>query len=1266
MSKIGRNDPCPCGSGKKYKNCCMHKDSDTNFTDITSANSFISQGVFSHKDDDNIHFLQEYNNIDILSIIGYLQIVRENHGKNNRLEWIAYQLLSSNNGCGNKSITSLELASYFKNHFTYNHQEDPPENLFTANIMTPIGNRIVFPGLSEGQVYFLQLFINAISLDKLDKSISKKILSQTFLLLSISNHIAKTLGYERNMQGISTTENFIYVPNYLQNNCVKISEDELDQLASEYNGDVTDISQFIFDPEKDKWDGVESDMNPIIHKPIIFDKGNNDYIVVSPTNLIFAAFNSILRKAQDLHKFDYIIKLYAKFAWDRCNNILSGMKYHLFDYKFDDNNLPIYEKLFSFDINKIAYVIFYYDDGQTFDTKCPFDIRKDTGQVDEINEHIEEQLKSFNTDKKLYKNSFMTLVIHLGIGRFTYIDNSKYELHNYIAISLNDLEALFQSRKCDQLTLWYFLQASQRTKLHSPFFMDNMSYFLEHEESFYSSDDVCTPALFVGVGYSCDFIVNAVQNFDTHLIKTIEGKYIPVSRENFLTRLPIYTTKIWSIPFFATTDSLGADIRVRPQKTFITPDSGNDSFVSEVCISIVYWLYVLSSHIMERFSAITLPLDISVGHKNNISCNYENIDSLNADLILQNSIKITRIGQYQILIETSADFLCGTAMDNNLAERILINKILFSIYHIYWSESGKSENVINYIMKEYFPISNRKKILTKLTNDDIRMAPIHVGSLRYTSNFALNNALDHLGEILSPKPYIPIDTLNQKERVKLINKIVDHFYFRLRDIINRFNQHEVMKCLLGSYEASIQKREKLRYETIPIIECYKDYSDIYSIIEKGEKDNTEISIALRCLIEHISAESCNGNESLDITSYDSCIAYMIHIINWGFVSDSINFNIADTKISLLKSGRVGTDKEFDINVLFKYRKSKMHDNYYYIKNNFSKMFSLSNKGTASNVIDHGLDKAFNEEFGVSYYDYIKIMHTAINVAYSAEESVCEMSIKEFTLMQMTDNKIERNTIEKFLSSFCLYNRGTVENVKSYGYKNIDFYPWRYNRQLSLLRRPIIKYDVFGEQFLMFGARTTYDSAVNLTSLIIDGRYLAKSKTMKSFLSKMNNNNGKKFNNEVYTFLNKKLDRDNYIVKKEIGIKPTGILKNYEDLGDIDIIVMDKNRKCVVNIECKYINDSRTPYEMFLELGKFINGDDAWIAKVDKRNKWISEHKKAFTTFGINNIEQFQFAYIFLTNESISMTFISKNDIKYKFITYISLQEDINILWQNLT
>jgi len=28
LGKVGRNDPCPCGSGKKYKKCCMKKDAE--------------------------------------------------------------------------------------------------------------------------------------------------------------------------------------------------------------------------------------------------------------------------------------------------------------------------------------------------------------------------------------------------------------------------------------------------------------------------------------------------------------------------------------------------------------------------------------------------------------------------------------------------------------------------------------------------------------------------------------------------------------------------------------------------------------------------------------------------------------------------------------------------------------------------------------------------------------------------------------------------------------------------------------------------------------------------------------------------------------------------------------------------------------------------------------------------------------------------------------------------------------------------------------
>ena len=30
LSRVSRNDPCPCGSGKKYKHCCLKKDNESN------------------------------------------------------------------------------------------------------------------------------------------------------------------------------------------------------------------------------------------------------------------------------------------------------------------------------------------------------------------------------------------------------------------------------------------------------------------------------------------------------------------------------------------------------------------------------------------------------------------------------------------------------------------------------------------------------------------------------------------------------------------------------------------------------------------------------------------------------------------------------------------------------------------------------------------------------------------------------------------------------------------------------------------------------------------------------------------------------------------------------------------------------------------------------------------------------------------------------------------------------------------------------------
>jgi hypothetical protein len=45
IMKIGRNDPCPCGSGKKYKKCCIDKKDDVNFSDPVNIPDSINNTI---------------------------------------------------------------------------------------------------------------------------------------------------------------------------------------------------------------------------------------------------------------------------------------------------------------------------------------------------------------------------------------------------------------------------------------------------------------------------------------------------------------------------------------------------------------------------------------------------------------------------------------------------------------------------------------------------------------------------------------------------------------------------------------------------------------------------------------------------------------------------------------------------------------------------------------------------------------------------------------------------------------------------------------------------------------------------------------------------------------------------------------------------------------------------------------------------------------------------------------------------------------------
>lgn len=65
MLKLGRNDPCPCGSGKKYKKCCI--DRENTLDDAFSDNDFKPN--LPKPDKSKYGFTKKYNSGELLKIL---------------------------------------------------------------------------------------------------------------------------------------------------------------------------------------------------------------------------------------------------------------------------------------------------------------------------------------------------------------------------------------------------------------------------------------------------------------------------------------------------------------------------------------------------------------------------------------------------------------------------------------------------------------------------------------------------------------------------------------------------------------------------------------------------------------------------------------------------------------------------------------------------------------------------------------------------------------------------------------------------------------------------------------------------------------------------------------------------------------------------------------------------------------------------------------------------------------------------------------------
>ncbi|MGV9013820.1 MAG: YecA family protein, partial [Flavobacteriales bacterium] len=1163
MKKIGRNDPCPCGSGKKYKKCCLNtpvgppKD-----MDMAALMEKMKAGFFNKESHDPTELFNRLDNNSLIGLFALLQALPQNHGKNIRLEELQRKALKLRSQESRSPLNVPELREYIHQHYPHNSLEDPPQNLFTENIMTPLGNRLVFAGITDGQLFTLQQFMAILGNPsfQLPNAFREEAMGTALLMTTISDQIVRRFGHDRNVVAKPEDDNQIFFPSeeFIADHigAFTISESDVQALASSLTVLPNAIDQFILNVAEVDLDTSDHEDDPLLFHPILRDGGA--YRILSPTSIVFACVNKIIGLAIRHGVLDVFMKHYSEVSWNYSTFMLDDMGFVRVQHEFPAHSLPIHEGLFQFDTDKFAYIVLQYDKGDAYDPGHPFAYHFDEALNEKVQDRRKEVFNQLRGNPRLAQVHLFNINLFLGIGRPTkHSFGPTTASWRVIGFNAPDLQCLYRSGKCHNLTLWNYTEAYASSKIDTPFFLTNIAYYLTHDESFYF-DDAHYDHMTLEVGFELDFRAEATTRLDEHSASyLLSGRkvHLPISREALPAPLPIYSSRRSpGVPFLVTTETL--DLRMWVRQAAQPKDSRELSeeeqfFSKEICIAIAYWLNEMHSEVNALTAGIEAePIVVDVQLVNYEGASKVLFEEAATDVNLK-PISYS-VSSRHITLNLDEHFIHSIHRQDNRGEQNLMNAVLLGMMEILRpgeSESRTLRREIHDVIEHRVPLGGKKKLLVRLGNEDIRISPAHIKGVRKLNRHEVNRQIDGLAKKLSPTPYRAKSKLPLEEKKVLLRRIVETLYNGLRTVLARYDQTDLLQKFQMFYESAIQQRERRKFEAVPLALCFGEHCDIERVLAEKRQANASYSVSLRCLIEHIVAEPSKGSLPLDVEAVDKALAYMLNIVNWGSLSDKLWLEIADIEVSLLASGRIGTDKRFETETMAPFHEAKLAEDLTDLKDTFDQAFVVRRKPGEAPRPNSAFEGAFLDEFQVPFVNFLDITAAASDLALTYDNSVYNGTVQGLVHEVAGKAKCPEELVEKVIKRFGLFDRGTIDNVREYGFKSHEFFPWRFGRELSLLRRPFLLGGV-DKSTVTFGARSLHEFKLNLVHLMFEGRWDAASAKMKTFVRGRNAEVGKAFNKSVFQAIKEALPATK--VYPEVGIGPGKALDHSVDLGDIDV------------------------------------------------------------------------------------------------------------------
>ncbi len=1009
------------------------------------------------------------------------------------------------------------------------------------------------------------------------------------------------------------------------------------------------------------------EQNVVNYKPLI--EIDDSILLYMPTGIEHALINFIYAKAKHFGCYDQLMDGLNSHQFQRSRIALSSSGWLATDIRLPTASpqLKIRENVFQFDNQKLGYLCFIETNNlPVLDIPANFTKGPEFTDLEKRNQEVLSYLIALNEDDQYEIFSLFVLSETTQSANFSW--QKPTSNHQSLALPCSELTTILSAKGSDRLTLWKFAKCYRNTSELTQIFsiggtLDAYALFHSNHGSLLNSDQA-NPfggMLMILPGSSADFSREVQRHRNTHALPIfIDGKFGYAKVSRYKDYAPIFVETEVSSTFRSVIEAYNMPIWITNKQTKVY----QHSWATDCCEAVAFWLLKLHPELspyLEIDNLVQFEIQIQVNDDLQNGSDYEIKDVDISQIILD-----FEIVPPTIKINIPHDFIYALILPDNTADKMLLRSVLLGMA-AYLRQAGRQtdlddfriDGMINRILKN----PQAKMLLFSDATLNVKMDLRNLRDLRYIQETDISFVLDNLKNYLPSGYDIPEHIATKEDKIKLCDDLVSAIIRQLTSRLEKFDGPALLQWLIVANEKCIQVKEFREIQVPAKIACFSDMqTEINKAVDK-EHNLVVTAHATRTLIEFVGLKMPLGSKVPNTDDLDELLALTNQLTQWGALSESMRFEIDDPEMGLLPSGRIGSEKSLEKETFIPYAIAKNESEIFRNIENFDKNYfrTRSSGNHTADKNSEDLDKAYQAEFGISLTAQSKIIGALVNEGFTSGKPCMVISGEDLVSILEKVTGVSVEDVTKALTLLTLLERESI-GVPPKGYRATDIFPWRFNRPISYLRRPLAKIVTDGKTYYYFGYRHLAQFADNLIFLLYSSKLPnAVSDEMKSWLASASGGKGNPFREEVKAWFENNTAFE--VIAHEIQMRQNASDKHLScdnHYGDIDLLVIDHQSKIIFPIECKNILGGRNIHEMKVEMDDYLgrDGNDkkAKMRKHADRDKWLQENKSALAKL-VPGTDQYTIHSLILTADEIPLSYIKNKELPLPVKSFVFLRKN---------